>query len=179
MRAESIGIINSQVSPFCGTKQGTVSSCVAFLLILCRRCKPALICSKCTVLYLAYVAAFFVNYWRSIVKRIMNRTPRNAGQNFSIAAADSVVVVATVEGIIVVIVVGTGFPVVQVVSHIASVWFLLDTSVAVSLQIVVLCCSHVTCVKINRNSTVPKVSRTSFASYSGGGTLLNTVKFRK
>lgn len=73
----------------------------------------------------------------------MNRTPRNAGQNFSIAAADSVVVVATVEVIIVVIVVGTGFPIVQVVSHIASVWFLLDTSILVALQIVVFCCSHV------------------------------------
>ena len=124
---------------------------------------------------LAYVAALFVNYWRSIVKRILNRTPRNAGQNFSIAAAESVVV-ATVEGIIVVIVVGTGFPIVQAVSHIANVWLLANAKVSAASQIVVFCCSHVTCVKINRNSTVPEVSGTSFASYSGGG---YSLKYRK
>lgn len=72
----------------------------------------------------------------------MNRTPRNAGQNFSIAAAESVVV-ATVEGIIVVIVVGTAFPIVQAVSHIASVWLLFDAKVSAALQIEAFCCSHV------------------------------------
>lgn len=72
----------------------------------------------------------------------MDRTPRNAGQSFSIAAAESVVV-ATVEVIIVVIVVGTGFPGVQAVSHIASVWLLFVATVSARLQVVVFCSSHV------------------------------------
>ena len=105
----------------------------------------------------------------------MDRTPRNAGQSFSIAAAESVVV-ATVEVIIVVIVVGTGFPGVQAVSHIASVLLLALATPWARLQVVVFCCSHVNCVKINRNSTVPEVSGTSFASYSGGG---YSLKYRK
>ena len=105
----------------------------------------------------------------------MDRTPRNAGQSFSIAAAESVVV-ATVEVIIVVIMVGTGFPGVQAVSHIASVWLLVIATVWARLQLVVLRSSHVACVKINRNSTVPEVSGTSFASYSWGG---YSLKYRK
>ena len=106
----------------------------------------------------------------------MNRTPRNAGQSFSVAAAESVVVV-TVVVIIVVIVVGTGFPSVQAVLHIASVLFSFDAAFSAAVQIVAFCSSHVACVKINRNSTVPKVSGTSFASYSGGGGY--SLKYRK
>ena len=57
---------------------------------------------------LAYVAALLVNYWRSIVKRIMNRTLRNFGQSFS-AASFVVGVGEVIEAIIVVIVaVGVG-----------------------------------------------------------------------
>ena len=106
----------------------------------------------------------------------MNRTPRNAGQSFSIAAAESVVVATVEVTIIVVIVVGTGFPIVQTVSHIANVRLLVDAKVSAVLQVVVFHSSHVACVKINRNSTVPKVSGTSFASYSGGG---YSLKYRK
>lgn len=57
---------------------------------------------------LAYVAALLVNYWRSIVKRIMNRTPRNFGQSFSAASFVAGVVKVTEAVIIVVIIVGVG-----------------------------------------------------------------------
>lgn len=57
---------------------------------------------------LAYVAALSVNYWRSIVKRIMNRTPRNFGQSFSAASFVVGVVEVTEADIIVVIIVGVG-----------------------------------------------------------------------
>ena len=57
---------------------------------------------------LAYVAALLLNYWRSIVKRIMNRTPRNFGQSFSTASFVVGVVEVTEADIILVIVVGVG-----------------------------------------------------------------------
>lgn len=57
---------------------------------------------------LAYVPASLVNYWRSIVKRIMNRTPRNFGQSFSAAAVVGVPVVTEVVIIVVIVVVGVG-----------------------------------------------------------------------
>lgn len=57
---------------------------------------------------LAYVAALLVNYWRSILKRIMNRTPRNFGQSFSAASFVVGVVEVTEADIIVVIIVGVG-----------------------------------------------------------------------
>ena len=56
---------------------------------------------------LAYVATLFVNYWRSIVKRIMNRTPRNFGQSFS-AASFVVGVSEMTEDIIIVVIVEEG-----------------------------------------------------------------------
>ena len=57
---------------------------------------------------LAYVAALLVNYWRSIVKRIMNRTPRNFGQSFSAAAVVGGAAVTEVVIIVVIVVVGVG-----------------------------------------------------------------------
>ena len=107
----------------------------------------------------------------------MNRTPRNAGQSFS-GAADGSVVVVTEEVIIVVIdMVDIAFAIVQTVSHIATVWLLFDASLSAAAQLVVFCCSHVRCVKINRNSTVSKVNGTSFASYSEEGGY--SLKYRK
>ena len=109
----------------------------------------------------------------------MNRTPRNVGQSFS-AAAVVVVAVVVIEAVIIVAIVmvdvgfmGIGllvpFPIVHIVLHIVTVWLLFVARVSASVQIVLFRSSHASCVKINRNSTVPKVSGTSFASKSGGG----------
>ena len=110
----------------------------------------------------------------------MNRKPRNDGQSFSAASTVSGVVVGVTEAVIICVIVmvdvgfmGIGllvpFPIGHVVLHMVTVWLLFPASVSAASQIVLFCCSHVCCVKINRNSTVPKVSGTSFARKSGGG----------
>ena len=114
----------------------------------------------------------------------MNRTPRNVGQSFSTASVGVVAVVVAVvvvtEAVIIVVIVMAGvgfmakgllvpFPVLHSVSHIESIWLLLVARAAAAVQIVVFRTPHVSCVKINRNSTVPKVSGTSFTSKSGRG----------
>ena len=114
----------------------------------------------------------------------MNRTPRNVGQSFSAASVGVVAVVVAVvvvtEAVIVIVMVGVGFmakgllvpfPVLHSVSHIESISLLLVARATAAVQIVVFRCPHVSCVKINRNSTVPKVSGTSFTSKSGRGGL--------